>query len=89
MHHFQELAPLQPTYSEERIKKYLNLLDGLLTSLNPPGIMKLPLLHFDCNFGTVAILHQSNFKYKLLENEKLPIAIYGFLAAMELLTRSR
>ncbi len=28
--------------------------------------MKLPLLPFTCDFGTVAILHQSNFKYNLL-----------------------
>lgn len=29
MHRFQELALIQPTYSEERIKKHLNLLDGI------------------------------------------------------------
>lgn len=29
MHRFQELALTQPTYSEERIKKHLNLLDGI------------------------------------------------------------
>lgn len=29
IHRFQELAPTQPTYSDERIKKHLNLLDGI------------------------------------------------------------
>lgn len=29
MHRFQELAPIQPSYSDERIKKHLNLLDGI------------------------------------------------------------
>lgn len=29
LHRFQEFAPIQPTYLDERIKKHLNLLDGI------------------------------------------------------------
>lgn len=46
------------------VKLFLKLMS------NPPGIMKLLLIPFNCDFDTVAILYQSNFKYKILKDEK-------------------